>query len=92
MVITAEPLLLKFVNAAGEVVVVLNDNGQLVVEPLKVKKERIDDDDANIVEVVSVLLCLFCFYNREYVQRKYYQYILSSLSKIYFWRTLIHNC
>ena len=33
--------------------VILNDNGQLVVEPLRVKKERIDDEDGNAVEVVS---------------------------------------
>ncbi|KAJ8707977.1 hypothetical protein PYW08_010343 [Mythimna loreyi] len=51
VIITAEPLLLEFVNAAGEVAVVLNDNGQLVVEPLRVKKERIDDDEANVVDV-----------------------------------------
>lgn len=42
----------------GETAVVLNDNGQLVVEPLRVKKERIDDDEQNPVEVVSVLLFL----------------------------------
>lgn len=40
VVITAEPLLLEFVNTAGEVAVVLNDNGQLVVEPLRVKKQE----------------------------------------------------
>ncbi|XP_063898479.1 neutral alpha-glucosidase AB isoform X1 [Helicoverpa armigera] len=51
VIITAEPLKLEFVNLAGDVAVVLNDNGQLVVEPLRVKKERIDDEDTNIVEV-----------------------------------------
>lgn len=61
VVIRATPLKIEFLNKAGDVAVVLNDNAQLVVEPLRVKKERIDDEDGNAVEVVSLLLCLYCF-------------------------------
>ncbi|XP_035450853.2 neutral alpha-glucosidase AB isoform X1 [Spodoptera frugiperda] len=51
VVIRATPLKIEFLNKAGDVAVVLNDNAQLVVEPLRVKKERIDDEDGNAVEV-----------------------------------------
>ncbi|XP_026743419.1 neutral alpha-glucosidase AB-like isoform X1 [Trichoplusia ni] len=51
VIITAEPLKLEFVNLAGDVAVILNDNAQLMVEPLRVKKERVDDEDTNLVEV-----------------------------------------
>lgn len=55
MVITIEPLKIEFVDRAGEVAVVLNENSQLVVEPLRARREKISDDDeeGNKVEVVS---------------------------------------
>lgn len=54
VIITAEPLKFEFVNVAGDTVVVINDNHQLLMEPLRVRKEKSDDEDTNIVEVVSV--------------------------------------
>lgn len=52
VVITAEPLKLEFVDLNGETSVILNDNNQLFVEPLRVRREKIgDDDDANVVEI-----------------------------------------
>ncbi|CAH2242557.1 jg8129 [Pararge aegeria aegeria] len=53
VVITIEPLKIEFVDHTGEVAVVLNENSQLVVEPLRVRREKIGDDDeqGNIVEV-----------------------------------------
>ncbi|XP_039761408.1 neutral alpha-glucosidase AB [Pararge aegeria] len=52
VVITIEPLKIEFVDHTGEVAVVLNENSQLVVEPLRVRREKIGDDDeqGNIVE------------------------------------------
>ncbi|XP_041985617.1 neutral alpha-glucosidase AB [Aricia agestis] len=44
VIITVEPLKFEFTDRAGEVAVVVNDNGQLVVEPLKTKVEGEDED------------------------------------------------
>ena len=63
VVITAEPLKLEFVDLNGEISVILNDNNQLFVEPLRVRREKIgDDDDANVVEIVSVAICFVFAY------------------------------
>ncbi|XP_075987890.1 glucosidase 2 subunit alpha isoform X2 [Anticarsia gemmatalis] len=52
VIITAEPLKFEFVNLAGDTVVVINDNHQLLMEPLRVRREKAsDDEDANMVEV-----------------------------------------
>ncbi|CAB3247164.1 unnamed protein product [Arctia plantaginis] len=51
VIITAEPLKFEFVNLAGDTVVVINDNHQLLIEPLRVRKEKLDDEDSNVVEV-----------------------------------------
>ncbi|XP_045781311.1 neutral alpha-glucosidase AB isoform X1 [Maniola jurtina] len=53
VVITTEPLKIEFVDHSGEVSVVLNENSQLLVEPLRARRERRDDDDeqGNAVEV-----------------------------------------
>lgn len=59
VVITAEPLKIEFVDSAGEVAVVLNENSQLLIEPLRVRRERVDDEDGNgenALDVVSVML------------------------------------
>ncbi|XP_023954548.1 neutral alpha-glucosidase AB [Bicyclus anynana] len=52
VIITTEPLKIEFVDHTGEVAVVLNENSQLVVEPLRVKTEKIgeDDEQGNAVE------------------------------------------
>lgn len=61
VVITAEPLKFEFLDQNGDVSVILNDNAQLLVEPLKTKKEKVvEEEGGDIVEVVSVLL-LFVF-------------------------------
>lgn len=60
MIITAEPLKFEFVNSAGNTVVVINENHQLLMEPLRVRKEKLDDEDSNVVEVVSFAFCV-CF-------------------------------
>lgn len=52
VIITADPLKFEFYNKNGDLAVVLNDNNQLIVEPLRVKREKIgDDDEAAAVEV-----------------------------------------
>ncbi|XP_052747810.1 neutral alpha-glucosidase AB [Galleria mellonella] len=51
VVITAEPLKFEFYDKNGEVAVVLNENSQLLVEPLRKKREKTDDEDVNVVEV-----------------------------------------
>ncbi|CAG4975279.1 unnamed protein product [Colias eurytheme] len=48
VVITAEPLKLEFLDKNGETAVVLNENAQLFVEPLRVR--RSDDEEGNEVE------------------------------------------
>ncbi|XP_032524398.2 neutral alpha-glucosidase AB [Danaus plexippus] len=51
VIITADPLKFEFYNKNGDLAVVLNDNNQLIVEPLRVKREKIgDDDEAAAVE------------------------------------------
>ncbi|KAM3968802.1 neutral alpha-glucosidase AB-like isoform 2-T2 [Aphomia sociella] len=51
VVITAEPLKLEFYDKNGEVTVVLNENSQLLVEPLRKKSEKVEDEEGNVVEV-----------------------------------------
>nr|BBD49478.1 alpha-glucosidase [Trilocha varians] len=52
VVITAKPLKLEFLDQNGEVAVVLNENSQLLVEPLRVRREKTEEDgDGNQVNV-----------------------------------------
>ncbi|XP_049882112.1 neutral alpha-glucosidase AB isoform X2 [Pectinophora gossypiella] len=51
VVITADPLKFEFLNQKGEVAVVVNENSQLFVEPLRVRKERVDDEDGQALDV-----------------------------------------
>ncbi|CAH2098841.1 unnamed protein product [Euphydryas editha] len=62
VVITASPLKFEFLDLNGEVAVVLNDNSQLLVEPLRVRREKIGDDDEGNVEVSVAFVCLFYFF------------------------------
>lgn len=55
VVITAEPLKFEFLDKNGETAVVLNDNAQLFVEPLKVRNGDGEEND-----VVSALF-VFCY-------------------------------
>ncbi|XP_045457347.1 neutral alpha-glucosidase AB [Melitaea cinxia] len=50
VVISVSPLKFEFLDLNGEVAVVLNDNNQLMVEPLRVRRERIGDDDEGNVD------------------------------------------
>lgn len=51
VIITAEPLKFEFLNLAGDTVVVVNENHQLLIEPLRVRREKLADEETNIVEV-----------------------------------------
>lgn len=47
VVITSEPLKFEFLDLAGDVAVVLNENSQLLVEPLRVRREKVAEDEEN---------------------------------------------
>ncbi|KAI5631089.1 glycosyl hydrolases family 31 domain-containing protein [Phthorimaea operculella] len=53
VVITSEPLKFEFLDKDGEVAVVVNDNAQLIVEPLRVRRERTHDEDGEPLDVVE---------------------------------------
>jgi hypothetical protein len=48
VVITAKPLKIEFMDKNGEVAVVLNENAQLLVEPLVPKRDKIDENGDSI--------------------------------------------
>ncbi|KAJ0170469.1 hypothetical protein K1T71_013840 [Dendrolimus kikuchii] len=50
VVITAEPLKFEFLDKSGDVAVVLNENSQLLVEPLRVRREKNSDDEEGNAE------------------------------------------
>lgn len=52
-VVTADPLKFEFLDKNGDVAVMLNDNAQLMVEPLRVRKETTEDEDGNVINVVE---------------------------------------
>lgn len=45
VVITAKPLKLEFLDKSGDVAVALNENSQLLVEPLRMRREKNNDDE-----------------------------------------------
>ncbi|XP_028027500.1 neutral alpha-glucosidase AB [Bombyx mandarina] len=47
VIITSEPLKLEFLDLNGEVAVVLNENSQLLVEPLRARREKVEDEDGD---------------------------------------------
>ncbi|KAI5633448.1 glycosyl hydrolases family 31 domain-containing protein [Phthorimaea operculella] len=53
VVITSEPLKFEFLDKNGEVAVVVNDNAQLIVEPLRVRRERTHDEEGEPLDVVE---------------------------------------
>lgn len=58
VVITAEPLKFEFLDKNGDVAVVVNENSQLLVEPLKEKGKKAvgnDDEGSLAVDTVSVI-------------------------------------
>ncbi|CAH2061938.1 unnamed protein product, partial [Iphiclides podalirius] len=50
VVITAEPLKFEFLDKNGDVAVVVNENSQLLVEPLRVRREKTEDEELGIAE------------------------------------------
>lgn len=61
VVITSEPLKFEFLDKQGEVAVVINENSQLLVEPLKAKREKTvenDEDGQMPVDTVSVVFII----------------------------------
>ncbi|XP_060808019.1 neutral alpha-glucosidase AB [Amyelois transitella] len=51
VVITADPLKVEFYDKSGDVALVMNENSQLIIEPLRKKREAVDDESGNVVEV-----------------------------------------
>ncbi|XP_053620573.1 neutral alpha-glucosidase AB [Plodia interpunctella] len=50
VVITVDPLKIEFLDKSGESAVVLNENNQLFVEPLRKRKEAVEDETGQILE------------------------------------------
>ncbi|XP_068624304.1 neutral alpha-glucosidase AB [Battus philenor] len=50
VVVTVEPLKFEFLDQNGDVAVVINENSQLLVEPLRVKREKVDDEELGNAE------------------------------------------
>ncbi|XP_013145415.1 PREDICTED: neutral alpha-glucosidase AB [Papilio polytes] len=47
VLITAEPLKFEFLDQNGDVAVVINENSQLLIEPLRLKREKNDEEEGN---------------------------------------------
>lgn len=85
MVISVSPLKFEFLDVNGEVAVVLNDNNQLMVEPLRVRRERIGDDDEGNVDVSVAFVCHFMSFDVNIAN--YYFYLkINCLFNMIFWQ------
>lgn len=65
VIIHLEPFKIEFLDKKGEPAVVINENSQMLMEPLMVRKEKREDEDGNSIDViVSVCFCLLLLYSK----------------------------